>query len=41
MKDLQEEITNLFNNIRLFEKGNKLFSGEVCSRHKKLFACEI
>lgn len=27
MKDLQEEVTNLYNNIRLFEKGTKLFSG--------------
>ncbi len=27
MKDLQEEINNLYNNIRLFEKGTKLFSG--------------
>ncbi|KTG47323.1 hypothetical protein cypCar_00035150 [Cyprinus carpio] len=26
MKDLQEEINNLYNNIRLFEKGTKLFS---------------
>lgn len=26
-KDLQEEITNLYNNICLFEKGTKLFSG--------------
>uniref|UniRef100_H3CIG1 E3 UFM1-protein ligase 1 n=1 Tax=Tetraodon nigroviridis TaxID=99883 RepID=H3CIG1_TETNG len=25
-KDVQEEITNLYNNIRLFEKGTKLFS---------------
>lgn len=31
MKDLQEEITNLYNNIRLFEKGTKFFSGESCS----------
>ncbi|XP_038155217.1 E3 UFM1-protein ligase 1 [Cyprinodon tularosa] len=29
MKDLQEEITNLYNNIRLFEKGTKLFSDET------------
>ncbi|XP_028997277.1 E3 UFM1-protein ligase 1 [Betta splendens] len=28
-KDLQEEITNLFNNIRLFEKGSKFFSDEA------------
>ncbi|KAI2651685.1 E3 UFM1-protein ligase 1 [Labeo rohita] len=26
MKDLQDEINNLYNNIRLFEKGTKLFS---------------
>lgn len=30
-KDLQEEITNLYNNIRLFEKGTKLFSGNSCN----------
>lgn len=29
MKDLQEEITNLYTNIRLFEKGTKLFSDET------------
>ncbi|XP_068564656.1 E3 UFM1-protein ligase 1 [Cebidichthys violaceus] len=29
MKDLQEEITSLYNNIRLFEKGNKFFSDET------------
>ncbi|XP_056150563.1 E3 UFM1-protein ligase 1 [Lampris incognitus] len=29
LKDLQEEITNLYNNIRLFEKGNKFFSDET------------
>uniref|UniRef100_A0AAY4BEJ7 E3 UFM1-protein ligase 1 n=1 Tax=Denticeps clupeoides TaxID=299321 RepID=A0AAY4BEJ7_9TELE len=29
VKDLQEEITNLYNNIRLFEKGTKLFSDET------------
>ncbi|XP_071396646.1 E3 UFM1-protein ligase 1 [Centroberyx affinis] len=29
MKDLQEEITNLYNNIRLFEKGIKFFSDET------------
>ncbi|XP_061602832.1 E3 UFM1-protein ligase 1 [Cololabis saira] len=29
MKDVQEEITNLCNNIRLFEKGSKLFSDET------------
>ncbi|XP_030638569.1 E3 UFM1-protein ligase 1 [Chanos chanos] len=28
-KDLQEEMTNLYNNIRLFEKGTKLFSDET------------
>lgn len=27
IKDVQEEITNLYNNIRLFEKGTKFFSG--------------
>lgn len=31
MKDLQEEIASLYNNIRLFEKGNKFFSGKSCS----------
>uniref|UniRef100_A0A671SYJ4 E3 UFM1-protein ligase 1 n=1 Tax=Sinocyclocheilus anshuiensis TaxID=1608454 RepID=A0A671SYJ4_9TELE len=29
MKDLQEEINNLYNNIRFFEKGTKLFSEET------------
>ncbi|XP_034383789.1 E3 UFM1-protein ligase 1 [Cyclopterus lumpus] len=29
MKDLQEEITSLYNNIRLFDKGNKFFSDET------------
>lgn len=29
MKDLQEEITSLFNNIRLFEKSTKFFSDET------------
>ncbi|KAG1953551.1 E3 UFM1-protein ligase 1 [Pimephales promelas] len=29
MKDLQEEINNLYSNIRLFEKGTKLFSDET------------
>ncbi|XP_004083959.1 E3 UFM1-protein ligase 1 [Oryzias latipes] len=29
MKDLQEEISNLHNNIRLFEKGTKFFSDET------------
>lgn len=29
MKDLQEEISNLYNNIRLFEKGTKFFSDET------------
>lgn len=29
MKDLQEEISNLYNNIRLFEKGSKFFSDET------------
>ncbi|KAJ3607144.1 hypothetical protein NHX12_026658 [Muraenolepis orangiensis] len=29
MKDLQEEVVNLFSNIRLFEKGAKFFSDET------------
>lgn len=29
VKELQEEITNLYNNIRLFEKGTKFFSDET------------
>ncbi|KAM3861607.1 E3 UFM1-protein ligase 1 [Diretmus argenteus] len=29
MKDIQEEITNLYNNIRLFEKATKFFSDET------------
>ncbi|CAL1585403.1 unnamed protein product [Knipowitschia caucasica] len=29
MKDLQDEICNLYNNIRLFEKGTKAFSDET------------
>ncbi|XP_056284305.1 E3 UFM1-protein ligase 1 [Pseudoliparis swirei] len=29
MKDLQEEISSLYNNIRLFDKGNKFFSDET------------
>lgn len=28
MKEVQEEVANLYNNIRLFEKGIKFFSGE-------------
>lgn len=32
MRELQEEITNLYNNIRLFEKGTKFFSGKFSSR---------
>ncbi|XP_069462524.1 E3 UFM1-protein ligase 1 isoform X2 [Ambystoma mexicanum] len=31
MKDFQEEVTNLYTNIRLFEKGAKLFSDETQS----------
>lgn len=27
VKDLQEEVSNLYNNIRLFEKGVKFFTG--------------
>lgn len=30
MKDLQEEFSNLYNNIRLFEKGAKHFTGTKC-----------
>ncbi|KAM4521910.1 E3 UFM1-protein ligase 1 [Odontesthes bonariensis] len=29
MKDLQEEISSLYNNVRLFEKGTKFFSDET------------
>lgn len=29
MKDLQEEFSNLYNNIRLFEKGTKHFTGII------------
>lgn len=29
IKDLQEEVSNLYNNIRLFEKGMKVFAGIV------------
>lgn len=29
IKDLQEEVSNLYNNIRLFEKGAKHFTGEM------------
>lgn len=29
VKDLQEEVSNLYNNIRLFEKGTKFFSDET------------
>ncbi|XP_045150313.1 E3 UFM1-protein ligase 1 isoform X2 [Echinops telfairi] len=29
LKDLQEEVSNLYNNIRLFEKGMKLFAEET------------
>lgn len=32
MKELQEEVANLYNNIRLFEKGIKFFSGESSQR---------
>ncbi|KAK9956318.1 hypothetical protein ABG768_014060 [Culter alburnus] len=42
MKDLQEEINNLYNNIRLFEKGTKLFSDETqatISRHVLKTVC--
>ncbi|KAA0708866.1 E3 UFM1-protein ligase 1 [Triplophysa tibetana] len=42
MKDLQEEVTNLYNNIRLFDKGTKLFSDEVqtnIARHALKTVC--
>ncbi|XP_057209113.1 E3 UFM1-protein ligase 1 isoform X2 [Triplophysa rosa] len=42
MKELQEEVTNLYNNIRLFEKGTKLFSDEVqtnIARHALKTVC--
>ncbi|KAL7872656.1 hypothetical protein SRHO_G00076390 [Serrasalmus rhombeus] len=29
VKDVQEEINNLYNNVRLFEKGTKLFSDDT------------
>lgn len=29
IKDLQEEVSNLYNNIRLFEKGMKFFTGII------------
>ncbi|KAM4772730.1 E3 UFM1-protein ligase 1 [Rhinophrynus dorsalis] len=35
MKDFQEEVTNLYNNIRLFEKGVKLFTDETQSNLAK------
>ncbi|XP_010769578.1 E3 UFM1-protein ligase 1-like, partial [Notothenia coriiceps] len=34
MKDLQEEISSLYNNIRLFEKGTKFFSGKFNTKWK-------
>lgn len=42
VKDLQEEVSNLYNNIRLFEKGTKLFSDEIQSnivRHALKTVC--
>lgn len=36
IKDLQEEVSNLYNNIRLFEKGAKHFTGEIKSFHKNI-----
>ncbi|XP_077076345.1 E3 UFM1-protein ligase 1 isoform X2 [Siphateles boraxobius] len=44
MKDLQEEINNLYNNIRLFEKGTKLFSDETqatIARHVLKTVCTV
>ncbi|NXJ09428.1 UFL1 ligase, partial [Odontophorus gujanensis] len=35
MKDLQEEFSNLYNNIRLFEKGTKYFTDETQSNLAK------
>lgn len=35
MKDLQEEFSNLYNNIRLFEKGIKHFTGTIVIYFKK------
>ncbi|XP_075058903.1 E3 UFM1-protein ligase 1 [Mixophyes fleayi] len=35
MKDFQEELSNLYNNIRLFEKGIKLFTDETQSNLAK------
>ncbi|XP_077343348.1 E3 UFM1-protein ligase 1 [Lithobates pipiens] len=35
MKDFQEEVSNLYNNIRLFEKGIKLFADETQSNLAK------
>lgn len=35
MKDLQEEFSNLYNNIRLFEKGIKHFTGTIDIYFKK------
>lgn len=29
IKDLQEEVSNLYNNIRLFEKGTKFFTDDT------------
>uniref|UniRef100_U3K4W6 E3 UFM1-protein ligase 1 n=1 Tax=Ficedula albicollis TaxID=59894 RepID=U3K4W6_FICAL len=33
MKDLQEEFSNLYNNIRLFEKGAKHFTDDTLAKH--------
>lgn len=45
MKDVQEEITNLYNNIRLFEKGTKFFSDEtqvhVCKHVLKTLCTDV
>ncbi|KAG8444751.1 hypothetical protein GDO86_009792 [Hymenochirus boettgeri] len=35
IKDFQEEVTNLYNNVRLFEKGIKLFADETQSNLAK------
>lgn len=37
IKDLQEEVSNLYNNIRLFEKGVKFFTGMFNSVFSLIF----
>lgn len=38
MKDLQEEFSNLYNNIRLFEKGTKYFTGIINKYFKNTYS---